>query len=201
MNSKFSDIWLFHVTVTKTNKNKAKIKPDPPSWIKEKSVIIWCWTRQGFNFVQIACSWSYTKTLNKTSFFVKSHFIETSTVPPVKMSEELPAGRSAMGSRACKTCRVIMWALHYNICFDKWAVACKTYLGLSRGLTTKFLFRNFCQIKIQKSLIFKIKIARASPKHVFEKSCTIILNFCTTLSCIHRKRPQKCPKTSRWNRF
>ena len=138
---------------------------------------------------------------NKTFFFVKSHFIETSTVPPVKISEELPAGRSAIGSRACKTCRVIMWALHYNICFDKWAVACKTYLGLSRGLTTKFLFRNFCQIKIQKSIIFKIKIARASPKHVFEKSCTIILNFCTTVSCIPRKRPQKCPKTSRWNRF
>ena len=68
MNSKFSDIWLFHVTGTKTCKNKAKIKPDPPSRIKEKSVIIWSWTRQGFNFVQIACSWSYAKTLDKTSF-------------------------------------------------------------------------------------------------------------------------------------
>ena len=115
-------------------------------------------------------------------------------MPPVKMSEERPAWRSAIGSRACKTCRVIMWALHDNICFDKWAVACKTYLGLSRGLPTKFLFRNFCQIKIQKSIIFKIKTARASPKHVFEKSCTIILHLCTTLLCIHRKRPQKCPK-------
>lgn len=63
------------------------------------------------------------------------------------------------------------------------------------GSYHRVLFRNFCQIKIQKSIIFKIKIARASPKHVFEKRCTIILNFCITNSIMYtQETPPEMPQ-------